>query len=116
MSSPETSTITRAHFVQKFMQDCGLNYIQANRVYDSMVSTIENGVITGAKITFGRVGAMKPRWRNPRVVNKWFEKKPGGVIERCHKEYYLGSRIDYTFEIYKKFINTHELHWGFGGS
>lgn len=104
-------TITRREFVTRFMRDAGLSYLNACRVYDTMVRVVEDGVVSGSKVSFGQVGSIVPVWRKPRELTKHFERRPGNVIVRSKRTYVLDGRYVYKFNVYKKFKDTHRLNW-----
>lgn len=100
--------ITRLVFIQK-MVESGLNYEQATKAYNSMLSTIADGVVNGQKVYLGQVGVMNPTILPPRQVKMGFTMTPGRQIIKQQREYYLDSRVKYSFRIFKKFATTHEL-------
>lgn len=109
MAKPET--ITRAAFIKRYMEDCGLTYQQSCQVYDCMVSTIQDGVVTGTKINFGRLGTLAPRWLPARAVNMGFERRANGEVKNRQRTYFLGRRISYSFRLYREFMQKHRLDW-----
>jgi hypothetical protein len=93
------------------MREGGLTYSQACRIYDVMCRTFEEAIVTGTKITVGRVGAIVPFWRPPREFQMHFRKK-GKKIERgIHRTYYMDGRFDFKFRLYRRFLETRRLQW-----
>lgn len=107
----KTSSINRREFVARFMRECGVSYVQACRIFDTMVSVIEDGVCAGAKIGFGRVGAITPVRRPPRTVVQNCRVTKGRKVQRKQHVYELGPRIVYKLKIYRQFMQTHNLNW-----
>lgn len=107
----EKSTYERRAFVNRFMREGGLSYTQATRVYEAMCGVFCDAIVTGNRVTIGRVGALMPVWRPPREVNMHFRRKPGNVLERVHRTFFMDGRYDFKFRLYRKFIEQHELHW-----
>lgn len=102
--------ITRLNFIQG-MVDSGLTYDQANRAYNSIMSTFADGVVNGRKIYLGQVGVLNPTVMPPRQVKMGFAVKKGREIVRQRREFFLDTRIKYSFRMFKKFARTHELKW-----
>ena len=105
-----TAPITRLVFIQN-MVDTGMSYGQATSAYNSVMSTIADGVVTGRRIYLGQVGVMNPTVLPPRQVKMGFACLPGRKIVRQQREFFLDSRIKYSFRMFKKFARTHELNW-----
>lgn len=103
--------ITRAEFISQLKESCGLRYVDAAKMYDAMVRIVENGVLRGERINFGKVGALVPHWTAPRTVAKGFDKLPGGRIRRTKKLFHLDGRVRYRFRMYRAFLRSHELQW-----
>lgn len=113
MSEPQTSestTIGRKEFVRKWMNECGITYDAACQIYRSMVSTFEDGVANGHKITIGRLGALVPHWQGSRTAVMGFRRVQGGVLKQ-KQEYMLDPRIRYKFKIYREWKNKSRLNW-----
>ena len=109
--SIEQTTYDRRAFVAKFMGDAGLTYSQACRVYETMCAVFEEAIITGSKVTIGRVGAIVPYWRPPRDIQMHFRKQ-GKVVETgIHRTFFLDGRYDFKFKLYRKFMETRQLKW-----
>ena len=109
---PEKSTFDRRIFVDRFMKQGGLTYSQACRQFDIMCGVFGDAIVTGNKLTIGRVGALVPAWRSPREHNMHFRVKKGGVIERgVHRTFFLDGRYEFKFRLYRHFIDAHQLRW-----
>lgn len=94
------------------MRECGVTYAQACSVYDCMCRCMADGIVNGCKISFGRVGSIKPVWQPARDVNMHFTKVKGGkVVRGVHRTYNLDGRYKFSFRLYKRFIDTHRLRW-----
>ncbi len=102
--------VSRLNFIQN-MVEAGLTYDQATRAYNSVMSTFADGVVTGRKIYLGQVGVLNPSVLPPRQVKMGFAVKKGREVIRQQREYFLDSRIKYSFRMFKKFARTHELKW-----
>ena len=102
--------ITRLGFVRN-MVESGLTYDQATRAYNSIMSTIADGVVNGRRIYLGQVGVMNPTVLPPRQVKMGFAMTSGREIVRQQREFFLDSRVKYSFRMFKKFARTHELKW-----
>lgn len=89
--------------MSRFMRDIGVSYVQACRIYDTMVAVIEDGVCAGAKIKIGKVGSIHPVRRPPREVSMNFNSTQH-IIN-------LGPRICYKFRLYRQFMATRALNW-----
>jgi hypothetical protein len=106
----ESTTIGRNEFIRKWMTECGVTYDVACQLYRTMVSTFEDGVANGQKVTIGRLGALVPHWQGSRTAVMGFRRVPGGVVP--HKqEYFLDPRIRYKFKIYKEWLAKSRLNW-----
>ncbi len=110
MSMPK-KTIDRREFIRRWMDECGVTYDAAKQIYRTMVSTFEDGVADGSKVTIGRLGALVPKWRPAREVVKGFDRTPGGGVVKTRKTYYLDDRIHYKFSLYREWVNGHQLNW-----
>lgn len=106
MSEP----ITRLTFIQG-MVDAGLTYENAIRAYNSVMSTFADGIVNGRKIYLGQVGVLNPTVMQPRQVKMGFAVKKGREIVHQRREFYLDTRVKYSFKLFKKFATTHELKW-----
>lgn len=104
-------TVTRREFVQKFMRACGMTYSEACRAYEAMCATFEHGVVTGSKIRIGRVGSLMPVWQKPREITMHFKVTKGRQLVRTKRRYAMGGRYVFKFELYKQFVDTHQLRW-----
>jgi nucleoid DNA-binding protein len=109
MSKP--ATVNRREFISRFMRDCGMSYVQACQVFDTMVSVVEDGVCSGAKIRIGKVGAIVPKRLPPRSVSQNVEMGAGRTPIKTQKIIHLGPRLRYSFKLYRQFMETHSLKW-----
>lgn len=77
-----------------------------------MCRSFEDGVVNGAKIRIGRVGALLPVWQPPREHHMHFVRKKGGEIQTgIHRTYRMDGRYRFKFELYRQFLNTKHLRW-----
>lgn len=106
----DSQTVDRREFIRRLMQECGLTYDVANQAYRTMVSTFEEGVAGGHKITIGRLGALIPQWQDTREVTMGFRRGTNGVVKQ-KQTFILDPRIRYKFKIYREWINTRHLDW-----
>ena len=102
--------VTRYTFIRQ-MVDSGLTFENANLAYNSMLTTLSDGVVNGRKVYLGQVGVLKPTVMPPRSVKMGFAVTKGRKVVKEQREFYLDSRIKYTFRMFKKFARTHELKW-----
>ena len=111
MSKKKRKPICRKDFILEGVRS-GLTYPQAKAAYAATMRIIERAVLSCAKINFGNVLSITPVERPPREVHKHFQQGPGGVVKKGTKEvYYLGRRFSFRVNVYKKFLDTHELDW-----
>jgi nucleoid DNA-binding protein len=106
-----TSTITRREFVTRLMRDTGMTFVEATKAYECMCRVIADGVVSGAKISIGSVGAIVPVWHQPREVTKHFERAKDNRIVPSRRTYVLDGRFVYKFRVYNRFMETHILNW-----
>jgi len=107
----EQSTYDRRAFVNRFMREGGLTYSKACRMYEVMCLTFEDAIITGSKITVGRVGAIVPYWRPPRDVQMHFRKQGRNIEKGVHRTFFMDGRFDFKFRLYRRFMETRQLKW-----
>jgi len=106
----QKESVDRKEFVRRWMEECGVTFDVASQIYRAMVSTFEEGVARGQKITIGRLGALMPSWQEPRQVTMGFRRGTGGVV-RQKQVFILDGRIRYKFKIYKEWMATRHLDW-----
>ena len=112
---PEKATFDRRFFIERFMKEGGLTYSHACRIFDAMCGVFRDGIVTGNRVTIGRVGALMPVWRPPREINMHFQVKKGKKVERgVHRTYFMDGRYEFKFRLYRRFIAQHQLHWHIG--
>ncbi len=111
MNPDDKPSIKREDFVRKFMGRCGMSYLDAVRAYETMVSTIEDGIVGGHKICIGKVGSLTPVWHEPRDVKMGFTKTVGGGIRKEKKVFHLDGRFKFRFNLYRKFVESRDLRW-----
>jgi hypothetical protein len=107
----ESDTVNRREFVKRWMIECGVTYDVACQIYRSMVSTFEEGVANGHKITIGRLGALLPQWQESRQVTMGFRRTPGKGVVKQKQVYTLDPRYRFRFKIYKEWMSTRHLNW-----
>jgi hypothetical protein len=105
------TTYDRKVFIERFMHDAGLSYVQACSLYRVMCRVFEDAVITGNKVTIGRLGALVPKWRPPRDYHMHFVRKGGTIKTGIHRVYYSDGRLEYRLKLYRKFLRTRQLNW-----
>ena len=101
MVPPKFPTISRADFVKKFVA-AGFEYADAHRAYNVVVSTFEDALTTNAKLSIGRVGALVPIRRAPRVIKMGFQRTKEGV-EQKQREFAYGEMVRWKFRVYRTF-------------
>lgn len=107
----ERAAIKRLDFIRKFM-NAGLTYDQACRVYSSMVGILEDAVVNGDKVKFGKIGCLVPVRKPPRDVVMGFVRGPGNVVTHSKRVFHLDERVEYRFNFYNEFARKHELRGG----
>ena len=107
----DQATCDRRAFVSRFMREGGLTYSQACRIYDVMCLTFADAIVTGNKITVGRVGSIVPCWRPPRDIQMHFRRKGTKIEKGVHRTFFMDGRYDFKFKLYKKFMQTRQLKW-----
>lgn len=93
------------------MQEAGLTYVEACRAYEAMIAAFEDAVVTGNRVSLGRVGALMPKWHPPRTVVMGCRRLKGGGVVAQRREYNLGQRLKYRFNLHRTFVNRHQLRW-----
>lgn len=111
LTDKERQTVNRRDFIRRWMQECGVTYDVACQLYRTMVSTFEDGVANGSKVTIGRLGALVPQWQEARQVVMGFRRTPGKGVVKQKQTYILDPRIRYRFKIYREWMNTRHLNW-----
>ena len=96
-------SIVRQDFLRKFVQVGRVRYEDAAKIYDAMVSVFADAVVTGQKISVGRVLSIKPVKRKARRVNMGFR--------GTNQTIYLGNRLSFKVIVFREFMNRHELDW-----
>ena len=104
-------TVDRRDFIHRWMQECGVTYDVACQLYRAMVSTFEEGVSAGSKVTIGRLGALVPQWQPARQVTMGFRVSPEKGVVKQKRTYTLDPRIRYKFRLYKEWMRTRHLEW-----
>jgi hypothetical protein len=102
--------IGRREFIKGLM-DAGFKFDQAVRAYDSFMSTISNGIVSGQAICLGNVGSVVPVVCPPKHVNMGCVTLPGGKRAKLKREFFLDTRLKYKFRLFKKFLERHQLDW-----
>lgn len=101
--------VTRFEFIRRLMA-AGMTYTTASTAYDTFIRTLEDAVVNGTRVNFGKLGALKPVHQKSRSVHMGF-KRVGNSVEKVSRTFFLGRRIKYRFQVYDKFARTHELFW-----
>jgi hypothetical protein len=99
----ERKALLRQDFLKRFVTVGGLKYEDAIKVYNAMVEVFADGIVTGQKVTIGRVLSIHPVRKKARRVKMGF----GGKSQIIH----LGDRIVFKVKIFKEFYNKHSLNW-----
>ena len=101
-------SVNRRDFIRRFMLEAGLTYDQACRTYSSLVGLVEDGVVNGHRIGFGKVGCLFPMHKPPRDVRMGFVRTPGGVV-KTQRIYHLDERTVYRFNFFRTFARKNQL-------
>lgn len=107
--SEQVPTVTRAEFIRRLIAD-GLTYSQSATAYESVVRTLEDGICAGARVTFGRVGALNPVKLRSRPVSMGFDRR-NGRLKKVRRIFWMGARLKHKWVLFEKFKATHELNW-----
>ncbi len=102
--------VCRKDFLKKFVKYGGFTYEQAVKAYDSMVSVFSDAILNGKKINMGNVLSITPEIKEAREVCMPFKNIKNGR-EKLERRYFLGRRITYAVNIYKKFFNENNVLW-----
>jgi nucleoid DNA-binding protein len=108
---PEMINVKREDFIRSYTQQGALTYKQAVAAYDCTMKVLEDAVVNGHRVTLGGVGALVPRDVPPRVVRMGFTKGKGGVVNLRSREYIIGHRKKYAFNLFKRFLQSRQLNW-----
>lgn len=107
----EQATCDRREFIRRFMQEGGLTYSQSCKMYEVMCRTVADAVVTGSKITLGRVGAIVPCWRPAREVQMHFRRKGSKIEKGVHRTFFMDGRYDFKFKLHRRFAETNQMKW-----
>ena len=102
---PKFSTIPRAEFVRRFVA-AGFEYADARKAYRVVVQTFEDAVLTNSKLSIGRIGALVPVRRPPRVIKMGFERTKEGCRRR-QREFSYGEMVRWKFKVFRRFATQH---------
>ena len=105
----EKPFVTRRDFIRKFMHEAGLTYDQACRAYASMVGIVEDGLVNGHKIGFGKIGCLHPIKKPPRDIVMGFARMANGDLVKTKRVFHLDERITYKFNFFREFTRRHPL-------
>ena len=111
LTAKPKETVSRREFIRRWMQECGVTYDVACQLYRTMVSTFEEGIAGGNKVTIGRLGALIPQWQDARQMVMGFRRTSNKGIVRQKQVYTLDPRIRYRFKIYREWMSTRHLAW-----
>jgi hypothetical protein len=100
-------SISRAEFVRKFVA-AGFEYPDAHKAYKVVVSTFEDALLTNCRVSIGRVGALVPVKRPPRVVKMGFQRTKRGVVKK-QREFSYGEVVRWKFKVFRKFAKEHGI-------
>ena len=111
MKKLDKITYDRRCFVKRFMQEGGLSYTQACHLYEIMCHLFEEAIITGNRITIGRVVAISPQWVPPRDIQMHFEKRGAKVQKGVHHTYFMDGHYIFKFKLYSQFKKNRQMKW-----
>lgn len=100
--------VTRREFIRRFTQS-GLTYDQACRAFATLIGLIEDSLVRGEKIKFGKVGCLLPVRKPPRSIVMGFVRGPGNAVTKSRRVFHLSERTDYRFSFYREFVRKHQL-------
>ena len=104
----QKTTVKRIDFVRKFMQ-ANLTYEQACNIYACLIGVLEDAVVNGDKVKFGKIGCLFPVRKPPRDVVMGFVRVTGGKIVHSKRVFHLDERTGYRFNFYSGFVRKHQL-------
>ena len=99
--------LKRVDFIRRLVSN-GLTYMQAQTAYQALIGFFEDGVAGRDAICIGHVGVLKPIRRRPRTITMGFKRDKTGV-KKVKRNYVLGTRVTYTFKVYRAFGKLHGL-------
>lgn len=94
--------VIRRDFIAAYVRS-GMTYAQARIAYDTTVRMFEDAIVHRKKVCLGNVCSMVPVERAPKEIHRQFDKKK--------EVYYLGRRVEFKVNIFKKFFDTHAIDW-----
>jgi hypothetical protein len=100
--------VKRSDYVRYFVQQGGLTYVDAERVYTVMMRFFADSLASQHTVHLGRVGLLKPRQMEPRTVTMGF-KRSKGKVENLRRQYFIGRRTKYVFRVNRTFAANHGL-------
>lgn len=103
-------SITKSKIIRRLMTDCELSYVDANKVHDCLVSTIEEAVINLKKISLGHVGSITPKVIKGKSVSMNFKRSKKGV-EKVQRYFFLDERVRFHLKLYKSFADRVEFNY-----
>ena len=99
--------MSRSKFEEEFV-NAGFSYEEARRAYSALVSVFENCIVRGERVSLGRIGALVPTVKPPRVVKMGFKRTKEGV-EKVKREFIYGETVRWKFKIYRTFARRHQV-------
>ena len=99
--------LKKPDFIRRFVQ-AGLTYAQAYAAYQALVGFFEDGVAARSRIRIGHVGVLRPVKRGARTVTMGFKRDATGM-QKVKRIYVLGTRVSYTFRVFRRFGKQHNL-------
>jgi hypothetical protein len=107
----DAKTFDRRTFIDRYMKEGGLTYSQACRLHTVTCNVFEEAIITGSKVTIGRVGAIVPCWRSPREIQMHFRRTGQKVEKGVHRTFFMDGRYEFKFRLYRRFLESRNLKW-----
>ncbi len=101
--------VNRRDFIRKFMHEAGLTFDQACRAYASLIGIIEDSLVSGHQVKFGKVGSLYPVRKPPRDIAMGFSRLANGRIVKTKRIFHLDERTAYRFNFHREFARRHQL-------
>ena len=106
----KSKSITKSKIIRRFMEDCELSYIEANKVHDCLIGLIEEAVTNLSKINLGHVGSITPKIIKGKSVSMNFKRSKIGV-EKVQRYFFLDERVRLHLKLYKSFSDKVEYNY-----
>ncbi len=107
----KSKSITKSKIIRRFMTDCELSYVEANKVHDCLVSLVEEAVTNLSKVNLGHVGSITPKIIKGKSVSMNFKRSKEGGVEKVQRYFFLDERVRFHLKLYKSFADKVEYNY-----